>query len=79
MSFGYQPSGTNKVATFKTGVYIIVSGDGSNMSISSTPKVHTDAKSARTEAERLANLNPGTAFSVMKVEGTVKSSGILWK
>lgn len=79
MSFGYQPSGTNKAVTFQTGVYIVASGDGKNMSISSTPKIHTDERSARTEAERLANLNPGTAFTVMKVEGTVKSSGIVWK
>ena len=39
---------------------------------------HRDESSAKREAERLAKLNPGLKFFVVKTIGCVESTSVLW-
>lgn len=51
----------------------------STVSVSSNPVQHRSEHLAKKEAERLAQVEPGTEFVVLEVKGTVVTSAISWK
>ncbi len=69
-----------KEQNMKQGNYIIGSvTDNGEVSFSKKPVQHSSYQLASQEAERLAKQAPGKKFLLVKVIGTVKSSGVTWE
>lgn len=65
-------------SAISAGQYIIGSVDTyGQFSISSTPAIHINIATAKTEAKRLAGNQPGKTFVVMKLTSGYRSGGIL--
>ncbi len=58
--------------------YIIGTCTNGNFSVSPNPAEHTNLALAKREAERLATVNPGKEFVVLKIEGKVKAQTVAW-
>ena len=70
------PAKGTKIASEK---YIIGTVVGDSVVLSKAPKLHDNHTSAKIEASRLAKLEPGTKFAVLKVVNTVVAGGLVWE
>lgn len=77
-------SGFKRKEDMKTGQFIvgsIIQADANNaegISLARSPRPHQSKMLAMNEAERLARLEPGKRFVVLKLEGIVVAQGTVW-
>lgn len=70
---------TGSSAPNLSGGYVIATWKDNVLVFGSVPKIHASEQSARTEVERLANLNPGVQFVTLRCHSVTQSSGITTK
>ncbi len=78
-SFFTELQGVSAKPVVASGGFIVGSRSGDQFSFSPTPRVHSTLFDAKTEAERLAKLQPAKRFVVMGLMGSVKASGVTWE
>lgn len=63
----------------KSGQFVVGSISVYGFSLATRPVIHNDNESARSEAVRLAKLNPASKYIVLEVEGVVSANAIVWE
>lgn len=59
--------------------FMIGTVQGTALSFAKTPTIHTTEASVKSEAERLARLQPGIKFVIVKVCNVVVASSVSWE
>ncbi len=69
----------NNASVSNVGQFIVGRNNAAGqLTVAETPKVHDSEASAKTEAQRLATLNPGMSFVVLRVMASVVTGGVQW-
>lgn len=58
--------------------WIIGTVENGSIKLSSSPKIHETSESAKNEVNRLAQLNAGTKFVVLRIENYVQAANTVW-
>lgn len=67
-----------KVGNVASGQFIVGSISTYGFSVATSPVIHSDEESARSEAERLAKANPASKYVVLEVSGVVSANAVVW-
>lgn len=58
--------------------WIIGTVENGSIKLSSSPKIHETSESAKNEVNRLAQMNAGTKFVVLRIENYVQAASTVW-